>query len=191
MNKWMEKEQEREGEGPWGEAEHDWEELPVCGISGLALATKSAVTAIGWIEEDGDLPRHLSDHLVQVQNIGFGWNHTCQGAQPQGEDVNLRGAQGAAGLAPLLCWAKPMPLDNKVTTNTMAIGNIMTIGNWLPWIFSCRDLLTPSFPWETLFFFNPFILVYSRCREKLPRSYKEISYTSPFSFLSSWYMYEN
>jgi len=46
MNKWMEKKQEGKGEGPWGEAEHDWEALPVCGISGLALATFSAVTAI-------------------------------------------------------------------------------------------------------------------------------------------------
>lgn len=43
----MEKKQEGKGEGPWGEAEHDWEALPVCGISGLALATTSAVTAIG------------------------------------------------------------------------------------------------------------------------------------------------
>ena len=109
---------------------------------------------------------------------------TRRGREPQG-------VQGLQAWHLCSAWAKPMTLDNKVTTNTTAIGNIMTLGNWLPWIFSCGDLLTSSFPWETLFFFNPFILVNSWRREKLPRSYKEISYTSPFSFLSSWYMYEN
>ena len=87
MNKWTKRKQERkEGrkeEGPWVEAEHDWEELPVCGISGWALATKSAVSAIGHVEEDGGRPRHFSDHPVQVQYAALGWNHTCQGAQPQ------------------------------------------------------------------------------------------------------------
>ena len=91
---------ERKGEGPWVGAGHDWEELPVCGIFGLAFATESAVTAIGQIGEDGSLPRHPSDHLVQVQYPALGWNHTCQGAQPQGEDMNLSGGQWAAGLAP-------------------------------------------------------------------------------------------
>ena len=90
-------------EGPWVEAERGWEELPVCGISGLALTTNSTVAAIGRIEEDGGLPRHLFDHLVQVQHVALSWSHTCQGAQPQGEEVNLRGVQWAAGLAPLLC----------------------------------------------------------------------------------------
>lgn len=85
-----------------GRGRHDWEELPVRGISGWALATKSAVAAVGHIGEDGGLPRHLSDHLVQVQDVALGWNHTCQGAQPQGENVSLRGVQWAAGLAPVL-----------------------------------------------------------------------------------------
>jgi hypothetical protein len=53
---WMEK----EGESPrlLGRG------LPVRGIFGLASATKSAVTGIGPVVEDGHLPRHLSDHLV-------------------------------------------------------------------------------------------------------------------------------
>lgn len=60
---------------------------PVCGISGLALATKSAVAAVGRIEEDGGLPRHLFDHLVQVQHVALSWSHTSKDQQhaEQGE----------------------------------------------------------------------------------------------------------
>lgn len=53
------------------------EELPVCGIFGFTSATDSTVTAVGPIGEEGHLPGHLFDHLVQVQDPTLGWNHTC------------------------------------------------------------------------------------------------------------------
>ena len=39
-----------------------------------------------------------------------------------------------------------MTLDNKMTTNTKAIENIMIVGECLPCIFSSSDVLTPSIP---------------------------------------------
>lgn len=62
--------------------------LPVRGIFGLASASRSTVAAVEPVGEDGCLPGHLFDHLVQVHDPTLGWNHTCQGVQQQGEDMS-------------------------------------------------------------------------------------------------------
>lgn len=49
---------------------------PVCGIFGLPFATKSTVTAVGPVAEEGFLPRHVCDHLVQVQEPSLGCSYT-------------------------------------------------------------------------------------------------------------------
>lgn len=97
--------------------------LPVRGIFGLAFAPRSAVTAVGPIGEDGCLPGYLFDHLVQVQDPALGWHHTCQRAQQQREDMNVRGGPWTTGLALGPCRTKPVTLDNKMTITTMAIKN--------------------------------------------------------------------
>lgn len=60
---------------------------PVCGIFGFTSATDSTVTAVGPIGEEGHLPGHLFDHLVQVQDPTLGWNHTskCHQEAQQGK----------------------------------------------------------------------------------------------------------
>lgn len=51
---------------------------PVGGILGLSFATKSTVTAVGPVVEDGFLPSHMADHLVQVQEPSLGCSYTSQ-----------------------------------------------------------------------------------------------------------------
>lgn len=68
---------------------------PVCGIFGLPFATKSTVTAVGPVAEEGFLPRHVCDHLVQVQEPSLGCSYTGQ-QQPtqQGESHSSSPEQG-------------------------------------------------------------------------------------------------
>ena len=68
---------EKEGESQVGQGG----DLPVCGIFGLPFATKSTVTAVGPVAEEGFLPRHVCDHLVQVQEPSLGCSYTCQAAK--------------------------------------------------------------------------------------------------------------
>lgn len=132
MNKWVERNRRGERRVPGGEAERGWEELPVCGISGLALAANHPVAAVGRIEEDGGLPRHLFDHACsgpacklspQLEPHLPRSPATGKGRESQGVSSGLQAWH--------LCsaWAKTVTLDNKVTTNAVAIGSIMRIDN--------------------------------------------------------------
>lgn len=75
---------------------------PVGGILGLSFAAKSTVTAIGPVAEEGFLPSHMVNHLVQVQEPSLGCSYTSQ-QQPtqQGKPHGSSTEQGRQ----LLEWA--------------------------------------------------------------------------------------
>lgn len=54
---------------------------PVCGIFGFSFATKSTMTAIEPVAENGCLPSHTFDHLVQVPEPSLAWSYTSQQQQ--------------------------------------------------------------------------------------------------------------